>query len=751
MLLAFWFDEPVRSFIKDRAGEEDMRMMFRITRLGQGIWLLNLSLAVWVAGFFLKRQRWMEAARFSCYGLAAVALAVQILKRSIGRPRPWLSDQGIVHLGPSFANSYDSFPSGHAVSTFMVATVFAKFFPQGRWVYYGIAALIAVSRVYIDWHFTSDVIGGAALGIGIGLGLFRIEPVINAVEKKLSIQNRFSLTSAGTVVALALLSGILFFYQLGNFTLTDVDEAVYAASTREMIQTGDMITPHYNGINRYDKPILFYWLIAAAYSIFGVNEFAARFWSALFGVGLVLMTYLFAKRYGGIKLGVISAVILATSLEVVALAHAAVTDMTLIFFMTGTLYSFFLAVDARDPVQSRSWYLTCGASAALAVLTKGPVAIAIPAMIVVPFLIAVRKWRGFITWKSLAAAGAVFFLIAAPWYLIQIFINGREFVDAFILKHNIGRYTDVISGHSGPWFYYFIVLVAGFFPWVSFLPAAIAAQVPRRPAGTIESSRRDPAVPDQLGFFLLIWFAAVFLFFSAAQTKLPNYIGPLFPAASILVAQWLIRNFSEQRDLDRAAWFSIGLWVTITMSLAITLVAVPALIEKAQQRFSSLPYLTGTIDIGQGPRLLALELLIGAMLGLWMMIRRPFVSIFFLAGMMLLFHLTVIHQVLPVVDRYVQRPLKDLALRASNELKGGELVVYGLNKPSVLFYAKRYAWNVFRPDKASDFRLQALLDSQERHFVITKVNLLPRLKTIPHFIIVEQRGGYLLASNQPAM
>jgi hypothetical protein len=187
------------------------------------------------------------------------------------------------------------------------------------------------------------------------------------------------------------------------------------------------------------------------------------------------------------------------------------------------------------------------------------------------------------------------------------------------------------------------------------------------------------------------------------------------------------------------------------MGLAIMFLAVPALVERAQQKFNSVPYLTGTIDVGQGPRLLALELLIGAMLGLWMMIRRPFASIFLLAGMMLLFHLTLIHEVLPVADRYVQRPLKDLALRARRELKGGQLIVYGMNKPSVLFYANRYAWNEFHPDAASDLRLQAMLNSGERHFVITKTNLLPKLKTMSRFFVLDQQGGYLLASNQPGM
>jgi 4-amino-4-deoxy-L-arabinose transferase-like glycosyltransferase len=325
---------------------------------------------------------------------------------------------------------------------------------------------------------------------------------------------------------------------------------------------------------------------------------------------------------------------------------------------------------------------------------------------------------------------------------MQVFINGRDFVSEFILKHNIGRYLSVISSHNGSWFYYFVVMLVGFFPWVSFLPAAILAQIPRR-------SFRPGS--DPLGFFLLVWITVVFLFFSVAQTKLPSYVAPLFPPASILVGRWLIRNFSDWKDRNWSVWFSICLWVLFTMSLAIFFLKVPALIEKAQQRYSSLPYLTGTIDIGQGPRLLALELLIGAVLGLWLMIRRPFFSIFVLAGMMLVFNLTVIYQVLPVVDRYIQRPLKDLSLRSRQELKDGELVVYGMNKPSVKFYADRYVLYVFHPDHESDLRLQALLDSDKRQFVITKVNLLPRLKTTPHFFIIDQRGGYLLASNQPAI
>ena len=756
-----------------------------ITQMGEGAWLLIMGILLWAVGYSLGRSRLAQAGRFICYGIIATGIAVQLMKHLIGRPRPWLSDEGIAHLGPSLTNGYDAFPSGHAVSSLVVAVVLARFFPRGRWIFYGLAALVGFSRLYLDQHYTSDVVGGAGLAIAAGWGLFHFEPAIGQCERKLKgmLQARWSpacrqgrdgpkraslnpssptsgkrhkneegKTTIWILLGLVLLSSTLFFYHLGDFTLTDVDEGVFAETTREMVETGDWVTPHYNGMNRYDKPILFYWLMATAYSIFGVNEFAARFTSALLGVGLVLMTFLFGKRFGGIKLGLTSAMILATSLEIVALAHAAITDMTLTFFITAALYAFFVAQDSQDPIQSRSWYLTGAAAMALAVLTKGPVGVVIPMLVIGPYLLAAGNWKTVITLKRAVQVGGVFFLIAAPWYLLQYSINGREFVDAFFLKHNVERYTGVISGHSGPWFYYLIVLLIGFFPWVSFLPAAIAAQVPSSftTLRTIEGQERQ-AASRRLGFFLLLWFAAVFLFFSFAVTKLPNYAAPLFPAAALLVGQWLTRNFSEQKELGWTAWTSIGFWILITMALSVTLLAVPMLIEMAQEKFSSLPYLTGDIDIGQGPRLLALELLMGSMLGLWVMIRRPFESTFLLAGLMLIFHLTLIREVLPVVDRFIQRPLKDMALQAGKELKRGELIVYGLNKPSVLFYAGRYAWNVFHPDTASDRRLQVILSSKERHYVITKAALLPRLETIPYFFVLDRQGGYLLASNQPAM
>jgi membrane-associated phospholipid phosphatase len=185
LLLSFWIDDPIRSFLKQHTVSQGHQIMAWVTRLGQGSSLLILSLAIWYGGYLSRRQQSIQAGRFSCYGIIGSGITVNILKHLIGRPRPWLSDQGMTHLGPSLTNNYDSFPSGHAISAFAVAVVLARFFPRGRWLFYGIAVLVGFSRLYLDMHYTSDVIGGAALGIATGWVLIRYEPEIKRAEIKL--------------------------------------------------------------------------------------------------------------------------------------------------------------------------------------------------------------------------------------------------------------------------------------------------------------------------------------------------------------------------------------------------------------------------------------------------------------------------------------------------------------------------------------------------------------------------------------
>jgi 4-amino-4-deoxy-L-arabinose transferase-like glycosyltransferase len=539
------------------------------------------------------------------------------------------------------------------------------------------------------------------------------------------------------------LCGALFFVGLGDLPLFDVDEAVFAETTREMIETGDWITPRYNGADRFDKPILFYWLMAGAYAVFGVGEWSARFWSAALGVGLVAVLALFARSRLGSRAGLLSGLVAATSIEVIVLAHSAITDMTLIFFITGGLLSGYTAVQADDAVKRTRWAVLGAASLGLAVLTKGPVGIVIPGLIVVLFL-AVRggAWGTLsrLPWWRMAA---VFLVIVAPWYLLELQARGWAFVEGFFLKHNVRRFTGVISGHAGPFYYYVPVVAVGFFPWTALLMPAMRWAWPSGWRGL-----RRPTDREALGLFLLIWVGTVFVFFSLAGTKLPNYVAALFPPLALLVGAWADRFVARAAGSDRWVTVGIGVLVVVALALAVALGGLPWWVEWARIRFPKAAYLHQPIDVGSGPAWLAVAAVGGALAiaGLMATGRRAAA----LAGIALTtaaMTVLLVTRVAPVAADVMQIPLRDLAIRAGRDAGAdGAVAVYGLNKPSVVFYARRLVTVVgeSRPEE-----LVALLAQDRVWYVITKATWMDRLGRIASLHTLDARGGYVLASNRP--
>ncbi|HWR57759.1 MAG TPA: glycosyltransferase family 39 protein, partial [Thermodesulfovibrionales bacterium] len=195
------------------------------------------------------------------------------------------------------------------------------------------------------------------------------------------------------MLAMALL---LSFFRLGSVTLFDVDEAVFAEATKEMVLNGDWITPTYNGDNRYDKPILFYWLMAVSYKVFGISEFSARVPSAITALLLSLSVFLFVRRFSDVKTAFYATVPLVLSPYFLIYSHAAVTDMTLTLMITLSLFSFYIAVVADSDTPGLK--ATSGkpnifiygfhAFSALAFLTKGLIGILFPFGIAITYLVA---------------------------------------------------------------------------------------------------------------------------------------------------------------------------------------------------------------------------------------------------------------------------------------------------------------------------------------------------------------------------
>ncbi|MGH7844615.1 MAG: phosphatase PAP2 family protein, partial [Candidatus Binatia bacterium] len=524
---SFWTDTSVQFFLQPLRTEWGTRVMDGISYYGRGWSLTFLGALLFLLGFLVRKKKWMDAGLLSLDALLISSLVVQLVKHLTGRPRPRLLEHAFTFHGPYLRagmEGFDSFPSGHAVTTFAIAAILARGYPRARYFLYGAATVVSFSRIYLGAHYLSDVVAGALLGILCG----RLIMLYAGRLLELAQRTSQELLIGG---ALVILTAILFFHQLGAIPLFDVDEAVFAESTREMLETGDFLTPAYNSTPRFDKPILFYWLMSSAFALLGVNELAARFWPALAGCGLVGITFLFARAIAGLRCALLSALILTTSLGMMVLSRLAITDMVLTFFLTASVYGFYLALHDYTGPRSVSWASLGWVAAALAVLTKGPIGILFPAAIVALFI-----WLSGHSqqWSSLRirTGMAVLCLILLPWYVAEAYVTEGEFLRVFFVKHNVLRYLSVNSGHKGPWFYYLVVILIGFLPWSAFLPAALGAAWKYRSQAT--GGNRERSLP----FFLLLWAAVVLVFFSLAQTKLPNYVAPLLPVLSLLVGWW---------------------------------------------------------------------------------------------------------------------------------------------------------------------------------------------------------------------
>ncbi|MBI3611295.1 MAG: phosphatase PAP2 family protein [Nitrospirae bacterium] len=172
--LAFIEDGQIRGFLKDLRVQVLYNLMRHLTWLGEGWVLLVVAAVLFGVGLWRREQKLKSAGGSSLVALVTAGLTVQIIKHLAGRPRPGLVDVGVVRWGPSFKSGHNSFPSGHAISAFAMAAVLSSYYPAGRWIWYSTAVLVAFSRVYIDAHFTSDVLAGAVLGMLIGLWASRL-------------------------------------------------------------------------------------------------------------------------------------------------------------------------------------------------------------------------------------------------------------------------------------------------------------------------------------------------------------------------------------------------------------------------------------------------------------------------------------------------------------------------------------------------------------------------------------------------
>ncbi|MDM7953300.1 MAG: glycosyltransferase family 39 protein [Cyanobium sp. CZS 25K] len=512
---------------------------------------------------------------------------------------------------------------------------------------------------------------------------------------------------------LLLLCWLAFFQGLGSLGLMDKTEALFVEVGHQMLERGDWVTPWWNGERFFDYPVWGYWMVGLSFRLFGVSEWAARLPVALAasavvvaGFGLML-AWSPAGEAGRPRLlrAAVAAGVIATTPGWIGWGRTSTTDMFLSSAISLALFAFLLA----HRHQAHPWLASFGRAAmalfaGIAVLAKGPVGLLLPGLVVVVFLLLTGQWRPWLRWRSLLAMVALFLGVSAPWYAAAAAVNGGDFLGGFLGFSNLQRFTSVLYDHPGPPWFYLPWLVLLVLPWSLFLPLAIAAQGFWRPsrwrmAGDGPSG--EGAVPAHLGLFLLLWLVLVVAFFSAAATKLPGYILPSLPAASLLVGL-LWHPLPEPNRAPQAAGGRLGVRITATIEgLLLAAMAVAAALapgwvagDPAYPDFgaalsrSGLP-LVLCLSLGlTALALLALVLRPGAAEWLWLPSLAGFLAVLGL----------VIAPLGPLLDRERQLPLRQMARMAQAAARPDEpLLIVGTKRYSVLFYGEPEA--VFVSDR----------------------------------------------------
>lgn len=391
-----------------------------------------------------------------------------------------------------------------------------------------------------------------------------------------------------STLLLILIGSITFLAGLGRPAIGDSDEAFYAEAGREMVQSGDWLTPHYNFEVRFQKPVLFYWLVSLTYVAAGVGEAQARLWAGLAGIGLALVTAAAGRRWFDETTGLLAGAIVATSFGYFSIGRLSLPDLPLAFFITLTIWSA-LAGTLDEPRRMGFWLAIAGLSAGAGFLTKGPVGLVVPAIVLGPIY---WRERSRLTLRpGPVILGCVLAIaVGVPWYAAMAAEHGRVYLESFFVGDNLERFaTDRFNDPRPIWFYLPIVL-GGMLPWTPLGAAAVPPAI---------AALRNRQGLSQLTWRLWVWALAPLLLFTISIGKQPRYILPVLPPLALLLARVLIdrvRRTGDRRD-------PLLQWPAAVVALLLALLAV--LIYRARPLIVMVPAVfvfaaVGAIMLGAG-------------------------------------------------------------------------------------------------------------------------------------------------------
>ena len=490
-----------------------------------------------------------------------------------------------------------------------------------------------------------------------------------------------------TLLVLLIFGILIFLLDLGSTGLVDETPPLFAAAGRAMSESGDWLTPKVNGILRFDKPPLIYWLMGFFYSLpknevwdsFGT--ISARLPSAL--ASLFLMIIIGDTIYCWPQKGekyivapIVASLGFALSPLIIVWSRTAVSDALLCGMLGISLLLFWrrMACDSKDKCISPWIFL------GLAILTKGPVAFVLAGLTLSSFLLIQKDGKSLLKKIKPKKGLLITTAISLPWYLLELIKEGKPFWDSFFGYHNFQRYTSVVNNHAEPVWFFLYIMIIGSLPFSPFLFHGIFEAF-----NDLKTSlKKGCNISESLFIFCLCWLCSVFAFFSISATKLPSYWLPAIPAAAILISNSFIK-LQNQKKVFSYLW-SINLLIMLGLSISFFFsnIWLNSINDPEMPNLASNLISSGII--------LKARLFFSAFtfIGLILFLYRSKKTFLYLQIFLLFGQSFLMSPIRKLADNSRQLPLRNISKLILNARQGNEtLAMIGIRKPSLHFYTKQ--------------------------------------------------------------
>lgn len=337
----------------------------------------------------------------------------------------------------------------------------------------------------------------------------------------------------------------IFFHNIWSYPLMDIDETRYVLMSKDMFNSKDFMTLYLNGEYFFEKPPLYFWIQCISFKFFGfINEFSARFPAALCGMLLSFLVYFTGKKIAGEKYGIVSSLVLASSLEFTILSKYAILDIFLCTFTALSVFSYFLTLFVKEQNKKYFWWLFYIFSA-LAVMAKGIPGFVIPFGTVFFVSLYTKTFKEIFKQLYVIPGIVLFLVITLPWHIIMLKTH-QTFYHEYIIKHHLQRFINSKElGRKQPWFYFVVTMLWGLVPWTASIIAAAAAKIKKLKTFNLSSPKTNAEK-----FFAINLIAAIFtlLFFSSSSTKLITYILPVYPFTACIIGYIWTRYLTDGKN-----------------------------------------------------------------------------------------------------------------------------------------------------------------------------------------------------------